>query len=180
MSSIIKEEASRKLGKFIFLPLIKINPKLDCPGYIDSFLTKENNIILITSNEGLPKLLKSEYYLSDYSLDDDTTLIVYKPSLDIKKELEKFRYGLWSKFTSGSFDKLKKYSNLPYKRSNSKTQVIDTHTIFLAIEKSDILKDALERELRCSINSSNEYLQKPADINFAEFEDFFKEELEQQ
>ena len=176
MSSIVREEASKKLGKYVLLPIIKINVKKDVPGYIDSYLNKDNNILLLTHDSNIPILLKSEFYLSDYSIDDDTFLIIYKPSQQIKEELDKFRRGLWSKFTADTFDKIKKYSGLPYKKLNSDGTKLDTHTLFLAIEKSEILRKSLESELKVTISRNNEYMQKPSSINFAEFEDFFNEE----
>lgn len=182
MSSIIKEEASKKLGKFILTSAVLVNYKKDLPGYVDCFLTKENKILIIVNNElSLNKLLKNKFYLSDYELPDGNFIVILNPDQSIKHQLEKFRDGKWSEFSVNFVNLLKMYSNLPYKVETKKDGItlLNTHTLFLAIEKSEILREQLQKELNSPINKRQEYLQKPADINFAEFEDFFKEELEE-
>lgn len=183
MSSIIKEEASRKLGKFILTSAVLINYKRDLPGYVDCFLTKDNKVLIIVNDEAsVNKLIKNKFYSSDYELPNGDFIVILNPDKTIKYELEKFRNGRWSEFSINFVNLLKMYSNLPYKIETTKSglPIVNTHTLFLAIEKSEILRKSLEEELKSPINKKKEYLQKPADINFAEFEDFFKEELEEQ
>ena len=180
MSSIVREEASKKLGKFILTSAVLVNYKRDLPGYVDSYLTKDNKILIIVNDEtSLNKLIKNKFYVSDYQLPDESTIVVLNPDSAIKHELDKFRKGKWSEFSVSFVNLLKMYSNLPYKvvvDKNGTTQ-INTHTLFLAIEKHETLRKNLEQELGCSIKKSQEYMQKPSSINFAEFEDFFNEEI---
>jgi len=158
------------IATYVFMPILKLHVKKYEDTLIDVYCSFKDEIYLLFKQEQTnSELLKHPYYKTDFTLDNDEHLIVYTIPKEHHQNYLFFMSGSYSKFTPELKALIETYSGL---KSNN--------ILICAINKREVLKKVLQKELNCVIDDDQELMSAPSNENYRSLEDFFKEELEQQ
>lgn len=160
-------EKRGNLSTYVCLPMLKIYVGRFIDNLHDVYLGDNNELYMHLKEEFTEQFIfDSPYYQSDYTLSTGHLIIFLIPD-EFNADLEHFRKGRYSKFSKLLLQNIIKFSSLD---SNNR--------LLLAITNDDDFRDIIEKVLDCKLSRKSELLDKPSKRNFAKFNDFFKDELE--
>lgn len=157
------------ISTYVFLPMLKIYVGRFSDDLHDVYVGENYEVYMHLKKEFTEDFIfKSPYYQSDYTTDNGHLIIFIIPD-EFRKDYDHFKNGRYSKFSRTLLKQIQTYSSLQ-----------SDNRLILAIEKDPMFKEVIEKVLDCTLSSRAEFMDKPLPRNFAKFEDFFKEELEEQ